>query len=128
MRRRLRRVPRALLLSAPWLLALTLTASAQPTQQLSGVVRDATSSVSPGVTVTVTGAALAASRVVMTDQQGRYELELPAGRYSITATRSDFQTATADISVGAAGPATLDLVLAVSPLSEPLTSRRRRSR
>ena len=68
----------ALLLSAPCLLAVT--ASAQPTQQLSGVVRDATSSVLPGVTVTVTGAALAAPRVVMTDQQGKYQLELPAGR------------------------------------------------
>ena len=61
------------------LLFISISASAQPTQQLSGVVRDATGSVLPGVTVTVTGAALVAPRVVMTDQHGRYELGAARG-------------------------------------------------
>ncbi len=102
------------------LLFISTSASAQPTQQLSGVVRDATGSVLPGVTVTVTGDALVAPRVVMTDQHGRYELELPAGRYMITASRSAFETRIAEIDVDT-GPATLDLVLAVSSLSERIT-------
>ena len=113
------KVLRALLLSAPCLLAVT--ASAQPTQQLSGVVRDATSSVLPGVTVTVTGAALAAPRVVMTDQQGRYELELPAGRYLDHSHAQRLSTGHRRHLGGRRGPATLDLVLAVSPLSERVT-------
>ena len=55
-------------------------ASAQSEGRLTGVVRDATGSVLPGVTVTVGGPALTAPRTVVTDDRGRYVLDsLPAG-------------------------------------------------
>ena len=59
-----------------WLLAFAAEpARAQSTGQLVGVVRDTTGSVLPGVTVTVTGAALIAPRTVVTNEHGKYELD-----------------------------------------------------
>ena len=103
------------------LLIISIGASAQPAPRLSGVVRDATASVLPGVTVTVTGAATVSPRTVTTDVQGRYEVdELPAGRYLVTATLVGFDPQT--ISVDVAGdPAVVDLVLSLSTLSERVT-------
>ena len=64
----------------------TVVASAQPGGRLTGVVRDTTGSVVPGVTVTVSGAALVAPRTVVTDVRGGYVVDaLPAGRYLVTA-------------------------------------------
>ena len=64
------------------LFAPSVTTSAQSPPQLTGVVRDTTGSVLPGVTVTATGAALVGPRTVVTDEHGHYELDsLPAGRY-----------------------------------------------
>ena len=76
-------------------------ASAQPVGQLAGVVRDATGSVLPGVTVTVAGAALAAPRTVVTDEHGGYVLDsLPAGRYLVTAAFSGFEPRSTEVDVG----------------------------
>jgi hypothetical protein len=75
-------------------------------------VRDSTNDLLPGATVTITGAALVAPRTVITDDQGRYELDsLPAGRYVVEVSLSGFEPGTTaiDIEVGAR---TLDLVLA----------------
>lgn len=94
---------------------------AQTAGQLAGVVRDTTGSVLPGVTVTVTGAALVAPRTVLTNEHGRYQLDsLPAGRYLVTAALSGFEPQTTEVAVDA-GPTTLDLVLAVSSFSERVT-------
>ncbi len=103
------------------LLFISIGASAQPAHRLSGVVRDATASVLPGVTVTVTGAATVSPRTVTTDVQGRYEVDaLPAGRYLVTATLVGFDPQT--ISVDVTGePAVVDLVLSLSPMSERVT-------
>ena len=96
-------------------------ASAQPAGQLTGVVRDTTGSVLPGVTVTVTGAALIAPRTVVTDEHGEYVVDaLPAGRYLVTAAFSGFEPSSTEIDVGATS-ATLDVVLAVSSLAERVT-------
>lgn len=106
---------------ATCLLALASAAGAQPAPQLSGVVRDTTGSVLPGVTVILTGAALAAPRTVVTDSRGRYEVDtLPAGRYRVTAALEGFEAWSAEIEVGA-GPATLDVVLSLSSFSERVT-------
>jgi len=103
------------------LLALASAAWTQPAPQLSGEVRDSTGSVLPGVTVTVAGTALAGPRTVMTDERGRYEVDtLPAGRYRITAALKGFEPWSAEVDVGA-GPATLDVVLALSSFSERVT-------
>lgn len=96
-------------------------ASAQPGGQLTGVVRDSTGSVLPGVTVSVTGAALIAPRTVVTDKRGEYAIEtLPAGRYLVTATFNGFEPSSTEIQIGATAT-TLDVVLGVSSLSERVT-------
>jgi iron complex outermembrane receptor protein len=93
-------------------------ASAQPAGRLAGVVRDATGSVIPGVTVTVAGPALGAPRTVVTDEHGQYALDsLPEGRYLVTATFSGFKPQMNAVQVGTGG-ATLDIMLAVSSVTE----------
>jgi iron complex outermembrane receptor protein len=94
---------------------------AQIAGQLSGVVRDTTGSVLPGVTVTVTGPTLTVPRTVFTNEHGIYEFaELPEGRYVVTVALSGFEPRTIEADVRA-GPETLDLVLAVSQFSERVT-------
>src|SRR6185295_11512234 len=99
----------------------TVVASARPGGQLTGVVRDTTGSVVPGVTVTVSGATLIAPRTVVTDEDGEYAVDaLPAGRYLVTAAFSGFEPSSVEIEVGATSE-TLDVVLAVSSLAERVT-------
>ena len=99
----------------------TVAASAQSGGQLTGVVRDPTGSVVPGVTVTVTGATLIAPRTVVTDEDGEYMVDaLPAGRYLVTAAFNGFEPTSKAIGVGATA-ATLDLELAVSSVAERVT-------
>ena len=99
----------------------TVVAAAQPAGQLAGVVRDSAGSVLPGVTVTMTGAALSAPRTVVTDDHGEYVVDaLPAGRYLVTAAFRGFEPSTTKVDVGAAS-ATRDLVVDVSSLAETVT-------
>ena len=99
-----------------------VVASAQPGGQLTGVVRDTTGSVLPGVTVTVTGAALIAPRTVVTDEHGEYAVDaLPAGRYLVTAAFSGFEPSSVEVDVEELLARRCDLVLAVSSLSERVT-------
>ncbi len=94
--------PLQTLLWSACVLALPVTAMAQPVSQLSGVVRDSTGSALPGVTVTITGAALVAPRTLVTNEQGRYELDaLPAGRYLVSASLSGFETRTGEVDIEA---------------------------
>ena len=90
------------LVCAACLLAVGVdAASAQPAGRLAGVVRDATGSVLPGVTVTVAGPALGAPRTVVTDAHGQYALDsLPEGRYLVTATFSGFEPRRTEVQVG----------------------------
>jgi iron complex outermembrane recepter protein len=110
------------LVCAACLLAVGVdTASAQPAGRLAGVVRDATGSVLPGVTVTVAGPALRAPRTVVTDEHGQYVLDsLPEGRYLVTAAFSGFEPWSTDVQVSARA-ATLDIVLVVSSFSERMS-------
>ena len=110
------------LLFAGWLLASAGDAAlAQPTGQLAGVVRDATGGLLSGVTVTVTGAALAGPRRGVTSDRGRYEFDnLPVGRYMVEAFLDGFESRTTTIDIEA-GVATLDLVLAIGSLGERVT-------
>ena len=98
-----------------------VVASAQSSGQLTGVVRDNTGSVVPGVTVSVTGEALTAPRTVVTDEHGEYAVDaLPAGRYLVTVAFSGFEPSSTEIEVEAT-TATLNVVLKVSSLSERVT-------
>jgi len=110
------------LVCAACLLAVGVdAASAQPAGRLAGVVRDATGSELPGVTLTVAGPAPEAPRTVITDDHGRYVLDsLPAGQYLVTAALHGFEPKTTEVDVED-GSATLDLVLAVSSFSERVT-------
>ena len=110
------------LLFAGWLLASAGDAAlAQPTGQLSGEVRDATGGLLPGVTVTVTGAALPAPRRCVTNDRGSYEFDnLPVGRYMVEVFLDGFEPRTTTIDIEA-GVATLDLVLAIGSLGERVT-------
>ena len=76
--------------------------------RLAGVVRDATGSVLPGVTLTVAGPVLTAPRTVVTDDHGGYVLDsLPAGHYLVTAALNGFEPKTTEVDVEG-GSATLD--------------------
>jgi iron complex outermembrane recepter protein len=98
-----------------------VVASAQPAGRLTGVVRDTTGGLLPGVTVTVTGAALIAPRTVITDEHGEYVVDaLPAGRYLVTAAFSGFEPSSVEVDVGATSE-TRDVVLAVPSLAESVT-------
>src|SRR6476620_7856086 len=114
MRNRMARVRRALetIVRVVCLVALgAVVASAQPAGRLTGVVRDTTGGLLPGVTVTVTGAALIAPRTVITDEHGEYVVDaLPAGRYLVTAALSGFGPSRTQIEVGAT-TATLNVAL-----------------
>src|SRR5262245_60170284 len=100
------------------LLVLSVSASTQPLESLSGVIHDTTGALVPGVTVTVAGVGLPAPLVIVTDDRGRFALDnLPAGRYEVTAALSGFEPRTTEIDLHGQ-PVTLDLVLALSPLSE----------
>jgi len=107
------------LLCAACLLSIGVdAATAQTVGRLAGVVRDATGSVLPGVTLTVAGPTLGAPRTVVTDEHCRYVLDsLPEGRYLVTAAFGAFEPRTTEVQVGAGG-ATLDVMLAVSSFAE----------
>src|SRR6476469_8721762 len=107
------------LVGAACLLAVGVdAASAQPAGRLAGVVRDASGSVLPGVTLTVAGPPPGAPRTVITDEHGQYVLDsLPEGRYLVTAAFSGFEPRSTEVQVGASG-ATLDIMLAVSSFAE----------
>ena len=94
---------------------------AQAAGRLAGTIRDSTGDVVAGVTVAITGDALDARRIVVTDDQGRYEfVRLPPGRYVVQIMRAGFATQSAEVEVGA-DDATLDRTLSVAPFFERLT-------
>jgi iron complex outermembrane receptor protein len=99
-----------------------IVASAQTAGQVTGVVRDTTGRLLPGITLTVSGGTVPiAARTVVTDHRGRYVFDaLPAGRYLVTAGVSGLEPWSANVDVGASG-AMLDVVLTVSSVSERVT-------
>ena len=75
------------------LLLVGTAAWAQATADLSGTVRDESSSVLPGVTVTMTQIDTAVTRSIVTDATGRYVLpNLPLGPYRLEASLQGFRT------------------------------------
>jgi iron complex outermembrane receptor protein len=104
------------------LLALgAATALAQTAERLEGVVRDASGAVLPGVAVTITDSARTQARTVVTNEHGRYHVDgLKAGRYVVSAVLTGFDPRVTEIVIDN-GPATLDLLLAISALSETVT-------
>src|SRR3989441_4510029 len=77
-----------------WLTFSPSPASAQ-NAQITGVVKDSSGGVVPGVTVTGRNAESGFTRVAVTEGNGEYRLpSLPPGRYAVTAELSGFNTET----------------------------------
>jgi hypothetical protein len=87
---------RVVFICAAWTVCgMTAAAFAQGVQTgtIRGVVRDAQDLAVPGVTVTVTSAALQGPRTVVTDTQGLYAIPaLPAGTYTVKFELAGFAT------------------------------------
>ena len=114
---------RVLILAALTALALCAPdrAFAQATASISGVVKDSTGGVMPGVTVVVKDtAATAPGRQTVTNADGQYQVPaLLAGTYTVTASLSGFKSAEAkDVRVAPGQPVTIPLVLEIGSLSE----------
>jgi Carboxypeptidase regulatory-like domain len=102
------------------LVAFATVAWAQAAGQLAGVVRDDTGGELPGASVTISGAALLTPRTVVTDEHGKYEIELSRGRYSVRAALRGFQSSSIDFDVSGVST-TLDVVLFAASFSERVT-------
>jgi len=90
---------------------------------ISGVVRDASGSVVPGVSVTATNRGTNAVTTVTTNADGLYSLRnLPIGTYSVNLTLSGFAPYTQEgITLALGETITLDHTLAVGGLAEAVT-------
>jgi iron complex outermembrane receptor protein len=95
--------------------------SAQGAQgKISGVVRDSSGTVVPGVTVSATQKATRASQTTTTGVDGSYALSLTPGAYNVTASLTGFRRATQVVELAAGGTAQADFSLEVM-LSEEVT-------
>jgi hypothetical protein len=118
----MRRLRDVLPLAAFVLLLLPSSARAQAT--VTGVVRDNTGAVLPGVTVEASSAALIEkSRIAVTDPTGQYRItELPPGVYVLTFTLSGFSVARRDdVEVRGSGVIPINAELRVGTLQETIT-------
>jgi outer membrane receptor protein involved in Fe transport len=90
------------------------------TGSISGIVKDASGSVIPGVTVAVSGANVVGAQTAVTNEQGFYRiLGLPPGEYQVAFTMSGFKTAThRGLRVGLGLNAEQNASLEVSQLQE----------
>ncbi len=91
--------------------------------QVSGVVRDESGGVLPGVEVTITKTDTGAVRTVFTDANGAYTLpNLPVGPYQLRVVLSGFSTYVQDgIVLQVSSNPSIDVVLKVGALDETIT-------
>ena len=90
---------------------------------IAGTVSDETGAVLPGVTVTVTGANIAAMQTYVTGAQGSYRFPtLPPGSYDVTFVLDGFATLSRQqIVVSVGGIVALNAALPISQVSETVT-------
>jgi hypothetical protein len=116
----MRAAVRAVVCSA--ILLIPSLAFAQAT--ITGIVRDTSGGVLPGVTVEATSTALAGtSRPAVSDSAGIYRIiDLPPGIYTVTATLPGFATAQrADVQVAGSATITIPVEMKVGALEETIT-------
>src|SRR5207247_10878583 len=90
---------------------------------ISGVVRDATGAVLPGVSVTARHNETGLTRTVITNETGSYRLpSLPVGEYEVTAELTGFkQQVRRGVTLAVAQEAVVNLTLDVGDLKEQIT-------
>ena len=95
------------------------------TASVVGVVRDATDSVLPGASVTVTNSQTGVAREVVTNQDGRYRLtNIPIGQYQVSAGLAGFRTMLRqgiDLTIGR--EAVVDFQLSLGDIETAITVR-----
>jgi hypothetical protein len=93
------------------------------TGSITGVVKDSTAAVLPGVTVTVTNVGTGAARTLVSAADGRYEaLNLPVGNYEVKGELQGFRSITrSGIALTVGRTAVVDLELGVGAMTESVT-------
>jgi hypothetical protein len=123
--RAVRRQLRGPLLAGVALLTVAATPGAAQviTGTLEGRVTDSSGGVLPGVTITATNTATAATSTVATTSEGFYRVPyLPSGTYDVRADLSGFRTETKQgVTVRVNDSAVIDFTLTVAPVSETIT-------
>src|ERR1051326_2998767 len=109
-----------------WFIALMLLPASAALAQatLTGVVKDPSGAVLPGVTVEASSPALIEkTRTAVTDGTGQYRItELPPGTYSLTFTLSGFSVVKREnVDVSGAGVITINADLKIGAVSETIT-------
>ncbi len=115
---------RSLLIVAAWLALMPTWTFAQGTAGISGVVRDTSDAVLPGVTVEVSSPALIEkTRTAITDGTGQYNVvSLPPGVYTVTFTLPGFATVRREgIELATGFAAKQDAAMKVGELNETVT-------
>ncbi len=118
------RIVRTILVVAVVLLALSVTARAQTLASITGVARDASGGVLPGVTVEAASPALIEKvRVVATDGNGQYRIEaLRPGVYAVTFSLPGFSgVRRVGIELTGSFTATVNAEMAVGAVEETIT-------
>jgi hypothetical protein len=105
-------------------LSATSAAFAQQTSGISGVVKDSSGGVLPGVTVEASSPALIEKvRTAVTDGEGRYTIiEIPPGTYAVTFTLGGFGVFKREgLAIPSGFTATVDATMRVGALEESIT-------
>ena len=98
--------------------AAVQSAPATRVVRVTGVVRDEQNAMTlPGVTVTVVGT----NEVLITDVDGRYVANLPAGKHQLKVAMSGYQDRTIDVDVSDGRTVTADVALPMNRFAEEVT-------
>lgn len=109
--------------------AAAVSVSAQQAGVITGIVRDSTSGILPGATVTVRNIDTEATRQAITAEDGRYTIAgLAPGRYEVRATLDGFSPANLAVTLSVGQTLAADLVLGLSTLNEVVTVQHAASR
>ncbi len=107
-----------------WVLGFLMAPSLIAAQDggISGTVTDFGGGALPGVTVEVSGPALAGPQVAVTDRRGAFALaELPPGDYVVTFALAGFEQLEREVELAAGATATVDAELQLGGLFEEVT-------